>query len=488
MLMVSRAAVTLREKGQSNIQAARVSRALGGAIFASLLVVIFLTALPYGAVEPWWAALFECAVFALTMLWIVEGFLSGSWLVRAHWLLLPLLMLVVYCLVQTVPLAGSEVASVQVRQTLSADPYQTRLVALKLFALTLAAAMLLRYTSSTRRMHALIYTVVGVALLSALFGIIRQTTQRESIGFVLPYLRSGSGYGQFINKNHFAFLAEMALGLLLGIVAGGVQRDRLLIYLALALPVWTALVLSTSRGGLFSMLAQVLFLGLLVTSLRPGSETKERSAGSAASLAGRLSRSFLLRAILLISLGAIVFVGAIWVGGEQLVHRIETVPGEVASERVEDSEGVSRKAIWSATWELIKAHPFAGTGFGGYSAAIPQYHRASGRMTPQEAHNDYLELLASGGVVGPVLLIWFLWIFIRRVRERLRLSGRFARAATIGALTGLFGVAVHSFVDFGLHITINALVLLALVCIATCEGGENGRQGRAETERTAEPS
>jgi O-antigen ligase len=471
MLMGSSAAATLQEKGQSHVAAARNSDVLGGLIFGSLLAIIFLTAIPYGTAEPWWTALFECAIFALTILWIVEGFLSGSWLVRTHWLLLPLLILVAYCLAQTLPLAVREVAGVQVRQTLSADPYQTRLVALKLLALTLAAAMLLRYTNSTRRLHALIYTVIGVVLLSALFGIIRQTTQRESIGFVLPYLRKGSGYGQFINKNHFAFLAEMALGLMIGIVAGGVRRDHILIYLALALPVWTALVLSNSRGGLFAMLAQLLFLGLLWASLRSGKEPEEDSH---ASLIVRIIRSTLLRAVLLVCLISIVFVGAIWIGGERLATSLEAVPGEMSSESPEDNIGASRKAIWRATWEMVKAHPITGVGFGGYHAAIPQYHQASGRMTPREAHNDYLELLASGGVVGLCILIWFVWIFIRRVRERLRVSNKFARAATVGALTGLFGVAVHSFVDFGLHITINALVLLALVCIATCEVSEKG--------------
>ena len=36
----------------------------------------------------------------------------------------------------------------------------------------------------------------------------------------------------------------------------------------------------------------------------------------------------------------------------------------------------------------------------------------------------------------------------------------------MGALVGIFGVAIHSFVDFGLHMTINALVLFVLIVIA----------------------
>jgi hypothetical protein len=50
---------------------------------------------------------------------------------------------------------------------------------------------------------------------------------------------------------------------------------------------------------------------------------------------------------------------------------------------------------------------------------------------------------------------------------RLRSTSAFSRAACFGALVGLAGVAVHSIVDFGLHLTINAVVLFALVTIAT---------------------
>lgn len=159
-------------------------------------------------------------------------------------------------------------------------------------------------------------------------------------------------------------------------------------------------------------------------------------------------------------------------GGERLATNLGTVPDEVVS--VEGSEGASRREIWQATWQLIKDNPVTGVGFGGYWAAIPQYHRASGQVTPQEAHNDYLELMASGGVVGILLLGWFLVIFTRRARTRLRMADGFARAASMGALVGLFGVAVHSFVDFGLHITINALVFVVLLVIAAGDVGEKG--------------
>jgi len=127
--------------------------------------------------------------------------------------------------------------------------------------------------------------------------------------------------------------------------------------------------------------------------------------------------------------------------------------------------------IWRATWGLITAHPIAGVGLGAYAPAIPSNHDSSGELVPQEAHNDYLELLASGGVIGGLLGLWFVLALIKSARAQLRLTDPFRRAACLGAILGLFGVAIHSLVDFGLHITINALVCAALVVIATLDGG-----------------
>src|SRR6266566_5169577 len=91
------------------------------------------------------------------------------------------------------------------------------------------------------------------SLASALFGILRQLLQSPDSpsGFILPFLFFGMGYGEFLSPNVFAYLMEMAFGLLAGLMLGvGVRRDRILIYLAVALVVWTALVLSNTRGGI----------------------------------------------------------------------------------------------------------------------------------------------------------------------------------------------------------------------------------------------
>lgn len=455
----------------------RTALVLDRTIYGTLLFVFVVFAIPYGAVEPWWESAFEIIIFGLTALWIVEGALSGSWRASGISLFIPLLAVAAFALSQSIPLGGSgEIAGIKFQRTISADPYETKRFALKLLALGLIGLLLRRYAASRRRASLLILTIIGIGIASAIFGLLRQTAQHEAVGFGLPFLRLGEGYGQFINRNHFAFLMEMTLGLAMGLVAGGgVRRDRMLIYLAAIAPLWTALVLSNSRGGIFSMLSQVLFLALLV-GCRRGRQTEELDESHTnwmAMLLKRLGSSRVARAALAFCLVLVLVVSMIWIGGDMLVNRLESLSQEVNPEAnapgKDSSMGERRSEVWSATWSLIKTHPLVGNGFGAYKTAIPLHHRASGELIPEEAHNDYLEILASGGLIGCGLAALLIILFVKTAQKRLRNAEPIQRAACYGALTGLFGAAVHSLVDFGLHITVNALVFTALAAIATLE-------------------
>ena len=443
-------------------RAARVARFLDPVIFYALLVVIALTAIPYGTVEPWWVGTFECLVFLLAMLALIEAFITKT--LRLESLAVPLLVLTLFILFQSLRLfARANVGLIIVRGSLSADPYGTGLFAVKFFALVTAGLLFLKYTSTNRRLRALIYVVLGVGLASALFGILRLNVQ-QSPGFFLPYLTSERGFAQFVNKNHFAFLMEMTLGLIFGLLAGEAGRHRrVLFFLPVAAVLWVALILSNSRGGILASLCQVLFLGVLLDPVRH--LTRERAKTSwnrFQNVAGGLA----LRAFLIVCLVALFAYGVGWVGGEPVVSNFELAGRDFRQQGADNNRNTSRSEIWSTTWKLIKDNPLVGAGFGGYWIAVTKFHNASGELTPQEAHNDYLELLASGGLIGSALVIWFVVAFLRKASERLHAPDPYCRAACLGALVGIFGVAIHSFVDFGLHITVNALIFTTLLVIA----------------------
>lgn len=395
-------------------------------IFGLLLCILIAVPMPYGTIEPWWKAVFICSVFAVCVLAVLETSLGRSFCVDLWLPLWP--MLALSCL-----------AFVQSWTRISADAFQTRFFVLQLLALTAFLALLYRYAATEARMRVLIFAIVGVALVSAIFGTLRQTTQHD-VGFVLPLLRPKQGFAQFINKNHFAFLIEMAFGLVVGLVIGERSRQTLF-YLAFLPPLWIGLVLSNSRGGILAMLVQVVIAALLLT------------------------RRLVLRTALVVALVAGVLVGTLWVGGDRLMSNFEHASSEVSVDTTR--EGASRNDIWRATLKLFATHPILGAGLGGYWIAITAHHDASGTLTPQEAHNDYLELLASGGVIGFALGVWFVVSVARLIQTNFWSNTGSMRAIRLGAVLGLAGVAVHSLVDFGLHLMGNAVVFIALIMMAT---------------------
>ena len=425
-------------------------------VFYGLIALVVLVAVPYGTVEPWWEAGFECAVFFLGLLWIVHGLLSGSWFPDNVRVFYPMIAVVALAIVQSLLLWRMDWAGNKVWYAISSDPFESRRFALKTASLILAGVMLTRYTGSRRRLSVLAHAIIGVAVATALFGVARQAMQHAP-GFGLSHLMPGVGYAQFINKNHFAYLMEMAMGLVAAVaIMRSEGRERILIYLSALLLMWVALVLSNSRGGLFATVAQVVCAPAILLNSRARAADRAKS----------WMRSVAVRTAMIVAVLLVVAGGVAWLGGDQLATGAETASVEMAGvDNNEFHEGGRRRDAWRASWLMFKAHPIMGAGFGGYWAEVPVFHQASGRMTPQQAHNDYLEVLASGGLVGVGLFIWFAIVLVNQARRALNSTDGFQRAVASGAIIALVGVAVHSIVDFGLHITVNAMVFVALLSI-----------------------
>ena len=429
--------------------------------FFILLGLIALTSIPHGTVEAWWIGAFECGAFALGGAWGAAGLYRQTWRLTDGILLALPAALLVLAFVQILPLVGSAA-----RVPLSADPYQTRLWILHFGALLIVGALLLQYTNNLSRLRSLVFVIISIGVISALFAIARQLMFVPSPGSGSS-LTAEASFGQFINRNHFALLMEMTLGLVAGIViGGGARHGHLPFYLAIIAVLWIALVWSNSRGGIMSMIGQSLLLAL-IWNLRFKRTKAGRRIPKPFSRLRHLAASRGVRAILTLGLVIFMCLGVVWVGGDSLRQRIETLPRELKTTNP-THENSSRVAIWKATLRMIKDHPVAGVGFGGFSTALPRYHEGSGLWIPEEAHNDYLEITASGGIFALLLAVSFAAIVTRRAWFSFTNSpDGFRRAAALGALVGLFGLMIHSLVDFGAHVTINALIIVSLIVVAT---------------------
>ncbi|MGE4314103.1 MAG: O-antigen ligase family protein [Pseudobdellovibrionaceae bacterium] len=67
----------------------------------------------------------------------------------------------------------------------------------------------------------------------------------------------------------------------------------------------------------------------------------------------------------------------------------------------------NRPLIWEASWNMIKAHPYLGTGYGTFSFFYGSERLPEETSAGYTAHNDILHLWAELGFLGPLL-----WLFI----------------------------------------------------------------------------
>ena len=426
-------------------------------IFLGLCVAIVLTALAFGTNHNWALAIFNLGALAIVFLWIVDGWKLDVLRISRNPLQLPLLGMLLLGLVQLLPLrspAAADLISIPVVRSLSLDPYATKLILADVVTLFIYFAATLVFTDTPHRLRLLVRTITIFGFLLAIFGLTQSFTTTKV--FWLRELAQSTAFGPFINRHHFAGYMELTLALPLGMLfSGSLERDKRFAYVFAVVLMGVALVMTNSRGGVISLVAEILFLLVL-------SGFRKRRHKIAEEKAQRIKRAA-LRAALALSLIVALFAGVVFLGGESALRRFA---GTVNSE----DPTTGRAHFWNVTLDIIKVHPIVGTGLGAFPTVYTRYDSRNGAFRLEQVHNDYLQVLSDGGVVGAALGLFFIVMLFRLGFARRESPDDYRSGVALGALAGCFAVLVHSFFDFTLHTTANALLFLVMAALATMNG------------------
>lgn len=426
---------------------------LGKTAFCGLLAIIILAAFPNGTVEVWHKAAVISGIAFVALIRIVARIAAGSFRIAEPGLLAPMVGVMLVAVVQCIP-------SPVTGTVISRDPYETRAFILVLGSLIVCGEVLFTYATNVSRLKILTLLVIAVAAGSALFGFLWELLAGSDYNIFASYVRPHQGYAQFINRNHFAVLVEMALGLLIGLLLKAQLNEKQRFFgWVLAGGLIYSLIAASSRGGLVSLAGLAVFAVFLHVFTKD-SDRRERPRRFTA-----LTKFAAASGICVLVFGLIVFMAA-FVGGDRLASRFEKTDAEIATI---DTTRTNRNLIWVSTIDLIKAEPILGVGFGAYEAAITGYDRSNGTAALKQAHNEYLEVPANGGLIGTLAFIVFGVLVAVRIKRNLMSADRMRSAYTFGAAVGIFGVMVHSLVDFGLHVMVNALLFVVMIVIAAAE-------------------
>ena len=445
--------------------------------YLTICVAVVLTALAYGTVHYWALATFALSAAGLICLWCVDGLVLRSAQLSRNALQWPLVGLVVLGLIQLLPFRTADNAGLPLSpaRALSLDPYATRLVLVQVIALLIYFVATLIFTDTPRRLRTMVRTITIFGFLLAMFGLTQSFTTDGTRVYWFRQLSQSTAFGPFINRHHFAGYMELAIALPLGLLfSGAIESYKRPLYAFVVMMMGVALILTNSRGGIISLAAEILFLAVVAT---PGLRRGERLPRA------QRIRSALLRAGLAFGLIAVLIGGTIAVGGSDVFTRLVGTPNAA-------DPTTGRAHFWSVTLDVIKAYPLVGSGLGSFSVIYTRYDSRNGVFRLEQAHNDYLQTLADGGLLGGILGIAFLVILFGQGFARRETDDKFRRGVATGALAGCFAVLIHSFFDFTLHTTSNALLFLILAALATLDSrvdpGATHRGPRRRHSRSAE--
>ncbi|HSE98403.1 MAG TPA: O-antigen ligase family protein, partial [Blastocatellia bacterium] len=321
------------------------------------------------------------------------------------------------------------------------------------------------FIASRERLRAVVGFLIIYGLAMAVFALVQHFTWNGHIYWLRPLTaQSATPFGPFVNRNHFAgymvLLMPVPIGLL---ITGAANRDSRLFYGFAATMMALAAVASLSRGGIISLIAELIFLTAM--SLK----RKDQPA------AGRLMPALRPLAFAPLIAGAII-AGVFWIGSEPVVNRMIR-SGIVGEDPKAQTFFSSRGWIWRDTVAMIGAKPLMGVGLGAYETAYPIYSQDDGTITlgqpysVDRAHNDYLQVLADCGIVGLGIALWFILTLFRGIARGARSRDPFFSGLALGCGAGVFGLLVHSLFDFNLQIPSNALLFILLTAVISHTAG-----------------
>ena len=317
-----------------------------------------------------------------------------------------------------------------------------------------------------RRPRRLVMAALGVALVTqVLLGLKGLTQPLPEIWGLQVQGPTGRLRGTFVNPNHAALFFEIGLSAAFAWVwwasrrgKGRIDLDRRLVSVLPACLAWgivlLALILTGSRAGLlaagFGLALQVFLVGR------------------------RMSRRWVVATAGLAIAAAIVVLAL--VGGNRALGRLlSTTPFEDNLQ--------ARAQMTLPALRLWSRFPIIGVGLRSFEDGFPLVQpQGELRATWNRAHNDPLELLVTGGVIGLLLFGAGAWLVGKRLLRVFSGSRRTEnRAAALAALGALAVVSIHELFDFGLTVPANALTLTMLVGLAAGAGRTVRKRTRSET-------
>jgi O-antigen ligase len=311
-------------------------------------------------------------------------------------------------------------------------------------------------------------TWIGLAL-TTLVAVQRATSPTLLYWHWRPLSPNASPYGPFVNRNSLATWLAMAVPLVIGYAMARHQsrpRTGGVVDMAGTMDstqVWLGGAAVLMTGGLIGSLSRAGILGGAVSLIAFVVMSRKRMTNG---------RSL---AWMVAGLTAMVAIASVYANLGALAMRMQ--------ETTEQGEW-GRPAIWRDTWRMTRDFWLTGVGAGAYQQGMLVYQQSSRLFFFNHAHDEYLQLIAEGGLLVGVPAAIAVLAAATLMVTRLRTDRSAIFWVRAGAVSGMIAVAVQSIWDTGLRIPANGALFAVMAAIALHEPhGSHSSYGSGLTRR-----
>ena len=406
-----------------------LSQQLGKVVLYGTFGVLLFGPIAFGAVEPWSIFVLEASSVLLVLVWSAKQGIDGE--VNLQWnpLFLPMAAFGILIALQIVAH----------RTAYMHDTVSGALLYCAYALLCFLASQTLLRTAQARRLT-LIFALYGIAL--AAFALLQGIAPNGKLFWIRQPRLGGWIYGSYVNHNHYAGLMELLIPvpLVLSLTHMIHRKERAAAGVAAAIMTGTVF-LSGSRGGMLAIAVEFIVLAIVFFHYKKSI---------------RIAFGVGAFAVVLVCMLA-------WLGGSQLTERVSSISSEARTEM----SGGMRLSIDRDALRMFRQKPVLGWGLRAFPVVYPQFRSFYTNFFVNEAHNDYLQLLAEMGLLGFAVMIWFLIVLYRRALGKIgNWTSDVSGAVTLACMLGFTGILVHSLFDFNLQIPANAALFYVFCTIA----------------------
>lgn len=418
--------MNLRAKQPSPLRKSKTNPYSDTAFYIICSLIVFAP-LARGSVHPWAATVIQVGILLAAVSLIVEKMVMNQTDFPATPMNKPIVAIAVLCLFSFAFSHHKPMA----------------FEGLFMFFIYIAAFFAAQLSIRTRKQQRiLIYVIISTAILISAIGIFKRFGLNPFPWWIYPEDHTSTSVsGVYVNRNHMAGFLEMAIPMVLVLFLTR-QRDTAaklgLIFLVLFLLITQAFTLS--RGGWISTISAILFMAIILSA----------------------RKNFVQKKIIFIIGSSVLIISLFVLASLPVVERITTLTQQDQADNLS-----GRIRAWKGTILQIKENPYLGTGPNTFTQAYPAYQIPGDAVLRRYSHNDYLQFTAETGILFIPVLLFTLFSFFKTGFRKLKSSSRQTRSFTLGAMTGVVAILIHSFSDFNLNIPANAFVFTIIAALAT---------------------